>query len=192
MNSRLIVRRLPADDELGGLSEWLTDEELAAADGFAPQRRREYLTWRAVVRQELGRSVAISYAPNGAPRVDCGLHIGVSHSRNVVAVCIGERPCTVDTEPADRNFESVRRRYMTEHEAALSDDPRLAAAVWCAKEALYKLGGREGCDFLRDIRIRSVDFDEGAICGTVHDSAEIRLAISYLDDNIIVSGEIGK
>lgn len=189
MNSRLIVMRLPADDELDRLSEWLTAGELAEAESFAPHRRREYLTWRAVVRQELGRSVAISYAPNGAPQVDCGAHIGVSHSKNLVAVCIGECPCAVDTEPLDRDFSRVRERCITASESALSDDPHLPAALWCAKETLYKLGGRAGTDFLRDIRITSVDFAVGRICGTIHDSAEIRLAISYLDDNIIVSGE---
>ena len=189
MNSRLIIRRLPADDESVQLSEWVTAEELTTADSFAPQRRREYLTWRAVVRQELGRDVSISYARNGAPTVGCGLHIGVSHSRNLVAVCIGEQPCAVDTEPLGRNFENVRQRYMSGYESALSDDPRLSAAVWCAKETLYKLGGHEGCDFLRDIRITSVDFDKDAICGTIYGGNEIRLAISYMDDNIVVSGE---
>lgn len=189
MNSRLIIRLMPDDSELDGLSEWLTAEELAAAGGFAPHRRREYLAWRAAVRQELGRGVAISYASNGAPQVDCGVHISVSHSRNLVAVCIGERPCAVDTEPATRNFDRVRRRYISAAESALSSDPRMAAAVWCAKEALYKLGGRKETDFLHDIRITSVDFAEGRICGTVHDSGEIALAMKFLDENIIVFGE---
>ena len=196
MISRLTVRRLDDNAEPGewmaGLCGWVTAQELAAAMEFAPRRRREYLTWRAAVRQELGRDVAISYDAAGAPQVDCGVFIGVSHSKNLVAVCIGELPCAVDTEPLDRNFERVRRRFMTLAESALSDDSRLAAAIWCAKEALYKLGGHEGCDFLRDIRILSVDFAAGRIVGTVHDSGEIALAMEFLDDNIIVCGEICK
>ena len=186
MSSRLIVSTLPPDDELEG---WVTAEELAACRGFAPRRRRETLAWRAMVRRELGRDVAITYGANGAPQVDCGAFISVSHSANLVAVRIGTAPCTVDTEPLVRNFERVRRRYMTRAEEALSDDRRLPAAVWCAKEALYKLAGRPDSDFLRDIAVTSVDFAAGTLRGTIHGSGEIELTIEIHDNNIIVHGE---
>ena len=186
MNSRLIVRTLPSDDELARLSEWVTAGELAAAAEFAPQRRREYLAWRAAVRQELGRDIAISYDANGAPKLGNGLYVSVSHSQNLVAVCIGDSPCAVDTEPLERNFDRVRKRYLSAEEAALSDDPRLAAAVWCAKEALYKLGGRNGCDFLRDIRVTAVDFSEGCIVGTIHGRGPTVLRMEIRGGDIIV------
>ena len=183
MNSRLIVSPLLPEEESAG---WATDAELAACSGFAPRRRAEYLAWRAVVRRELGRSVGISYAPNGAPRVDCGVHIGVSHSQRLVAVVIGGSPCAVDTEPLDRGFGRVRRRYLAEAESALCDDERLPAAVWCAKETLYKLAGRPDTDFLRDIAVTAVDFAAGTIRGTIHGTPEIEMSIEFLDDNIIV------
>lgn len=186
MTNRLIVKELSDCEPADWTDAWVTDDERAAAAGFAPHRRREYLTWRAVVRRELGRDTAITYAANGAPQVGGGAFISVSHSKNIVAVCIGDTPCAVDTEPLDRNFDRVRRRYMTAAEEALSDDVRLAAAVWCAKEALYKLHGREGCDFLRDIRIESVDFGSGSIAGSIHDSGTIELSIEYFGDNIVV------
>ena len=186
---KLIVRPLPLDDAFAGRE---SADDIAAAEGFAPHRRREFLAWRSRVRRELGSAVPISYDAHGAPCVDCGVHIGVSHSRRMVAVCIGDSPCAVDTEPLDRDFGRVRERYIAASESALSDDPRLSAALWCAKETLYKLGGRAGTDFLRDIRIESVDFASGRMAGTIHGGEEIRLAISYLDDNIVVSGEIGK
>lgn len=184
MNNRLIVRPLPSEEESAG---WVTADERSAAAEFAPQRRREFLAWRAVVRRELGRGVTISYREDGAPQVDCGVHIGVSHSRNLVAVVFGEAPCAVDTEPLGRNFNRVRRRYMTPAESALSDDPRMAAAVWCAKEALYKLAGRPATDFLNDIAVTAVDFGAGTMRGTIHGSSEIGLAVEFLGDNVIVS-----
>lgn len=193
MNMRLILCELPADEEpaawMARVREWVTDEELAASAGFAPHRRREYLVWRAAVRQELGRGTDIRYDAAGAPQVGGGMYISVSHSQRLVVVCVADAPCAVDTEPLTRNFDRVRRRYMTDSEAALNDDPRLAAAVWCAKEALYKLEGREGCDFLRDISVTEVDFDKGRICGAVYGGKEIQLEISYLADNIIVSSK---
>ena len=186
MSSRLIVRRLDCDEEPAGLSEWTTAAEQSEAVGFAPRRRREYLMWRAVVRQELGRDVAISYAANGAPQVDCGAFISISHSADLVTVCISDGPCAVDTEPLRRNFDRVKPRYLSAAEASLSDDVRLAAAVWCAKEALYKLASREGIDFLNDIRIVAVDFTAGTITGTVCGGSHIVLKMEFVDDNIIV------
>ena len=190
MSNRLIIRRLSdntdGDGWLAGIRSWLTAEELAAAENFAPRRRRDFLTWRAAVRQELGRDVEISYDASGAPLLGGGLHIGVSHSANIAVVIVGDAPCAVDTEPLTRNFERVRRRYMTESEAVLSDDGRLPAAVWCAKEALYKLGGGCGCDFLRDIVVTEVDFAAGRICGTVCGSAPVVLKMEIFEDNIIV------
>ena len=197
MSSRLIIRQLVGEADSGewmdGVCDWVTAQELSESESFAPRRRREYLTWRATVRQELGRDVAIGYDASGAPKVDrSGVFISVSHSKNLVAVCIGNARCAVDTEPLDRNFGRVQSRYMSEDESLLSDDGRLAAAVWCAKEALYKLGGRVGTDFLYDIAVTHVDFAAGRICGTIHGSRVVELAMTCADDNIIVSGEAGE
>jgi hypothetical protein len=46
---------------------------------------------------------------------------------------------------------------MTAAERALCAEEWWAAAVWCAKECLYKMAGREGADFKRDIVVESVD-----------------------------------
>ena len=49
-------------------ARWTTSEERAAAAGFVSERRRaEFLTWRAVVRRELGDDVGIAYDALGAP-----------------------------------------------------------------------------------------------------------------------------
>ena len=186
MRNSLIVRRLPLDDEYAGRE---SADDMAAAEGFAPHRRREFLAWRAIVRSELGRDVTISYDENGAPQVDCGAHIGVSHSRSMVAVCIGDAPCAVDIESLGRNFGRISRRYISDDEAALSDDPRLPAALWCAKETLYKLAGERSLDFLNDLRIKSVDFASGRICGSVR-GVDVMLRMEQTGDHILVCGRL--
>ena len=50
-----------------GVAGWVTSDELAEAGRFVREgRRREYLTWRAVVRRELGADVRIAYDAAGA------------------------------------------------------------------------------------------------------------------------------
>ena len=59
----------------------VTPGERAAAQEFLRERRRrEFLTWRAVVRRELGDDVSIAYDEAGAPVIrGREVHIGVSH-----------------------------------------------------------------------------------------------------------------
>ena len=54
-----------------GVAGWVTSDELSEAGRFVREgRRREYLTWRAVGRRELGADVRIAYEAAGAPGVD--------------------------------------------------------------------------------------------------------------------------
>lgn len=146
-----------------GVAGWVTSDELAEAGRFVREgRRREYLTWRAIVRRELGADVRIAYDAAGAPVVDRdGVYVGVSHCRGRVAVCLSDVPCAVDIEPETRDFSRAAPRYMSPSELALSGDPLLPAAVWCAKEALYKYAGRRELDLLRDLRLLEADLGEG-------------------------------
>lgn len=167
---------------------WVTPGEMAAAQGFLRERRRrEYLTWRAVVRRELGADVGIAYNDAGAPVVDReGVYIGVSHCAGRVAVCISDAPCAVDIEPVSRNFSRAVPRYMSPGEQALSGDPLLPAAVWCAKEALYKYAGQPGLDLLRDLHVDAVDFGAGTVSGRVADGDAVRLSLRCADGFIAV------
>ena len=54
--------------DAGETGPWVAAAELAAAAAFGSARRRaEYLTWRTMVRRELGRCVEITYDAAGAP-----------------------------------------------------------------------------------------------------------------------------
>lgn len=183
MNSRLVVEPLPP---LRELLHGAAPEDMAATEGFPESRRREALAWRAIVRRETGTNVRIRYDSNGAPAIDAGGFIGVSHSRNLVAVRFSDRRCAVDTEPLDRDFSRAVGRYMTPAERALSDDRRLPAAVWCAKETLCKFAGRRGTNLLRDLRVLAVDFAAGSILGSAYGCAPLKLGIELLETDIVV------
>ena len=170
----------PPMDE-AGVAGWVTSDELAEAGRFVREgRRREYLTWRAVVRRELGADVRIAYDAAGAPVVDRdGVYVGVSHCRSDV-------PCAVDIEPEARDFSRAAPRYMSPSELALSGDPLLPAAVWCAKETLYKYARRPGLDLLHDLRVEAVDFAAGTVVGRIGGGEAIRLTLHRADGFITV------
>lgn len=172
----------------GEAAAWATAEERAAAAAFGSERRRrEYLTWRALVRRELGRDVHIAYDAVGAPVLENRPeHLSVSHCDGRVAVCLSLRRCAVDIEPVTRNFGRVLSRYMTPEEQALADDPLLPAAVWCAKETLYKYAGRRELDLLRDLRITEADLAAGCLAGRIAGGAPVAMRLLCRDGYLAI------
>jgi len=165
---RIIVERMPSEEEA---SRCANEEDLLFAARFGlPRRRAEFLAWRNIVRRELGEGVRLSYSPVGTPVVvNEDIYIGVSHCRDAVAVIISPRRCAVDIEPLARDFSKVAPRFISDDERRLSDDERLSAALWCAKETLYKYSGRQALDLKRNIRVESVDFESERIVGYICD-----------------------
>lgn len=172
----------------GEAAAWATAEERAAAAAFGSERRRrEYLTWRALVRRELGRDVRIAYDAVGAPVLENRPeYLSVSHCDGRVAVCLSLRRCAVDIEPVTRNFGRVLSRYMTPEEQALADDPLLPAAVWCAKETLYKYAGRRELDLLHDLRITEADLAAGCLAGRIAGGAPVAMRLLCRDGYLAI------
>lgn len=181
----LIIESPMTAEEVVG---WVTADELSHAQTFGSERRRrEFLTWRALVRRALGADVQLAYNTVGAPVVvNRSLHISVSHCTDRVAVRIADGPCAVDIESEGRNFRRALARYMTSAEQLLSGHPLLPAAVWCAKEALYKYAGREELDLLRDIRIVGVDFSAGKLRGCIGEQTPVELTMNRDGGFIVV------
>lgn len=184
--NRLLTAFPAAADALDG---WIAADERAAADAFGSERRRrEYLTWRAVVRRALGPDVRIGYDANGAPQLlDLSLHLSVSHCAGLVAVALSDAPCAVDAESAGRDFSRVCSRYLTPSEASLSSDPLWPAVAWCAKETLYKYARRRELDLCRDLRLLEADLAGGRIVGRIGDGALLPMRIDRVEEALVVS-----
>lgn len=176
--------------EAAELERNATAAELKSVEGItSASRRAERLAWRALLRS-LEPKATIEYLPSGKPQIlnSKYQHISVSHCSDSVVVALSEKPCGVDVERIDRNFERVKSRYISEPEFKLSAELYWAAVVWCAKEALYKMAGREGVDFKKDIVIKSAH-RQGVSLSLIaelfgHDQVELRGEI--VDDNHIL------
>ena len=192
ISPRLCIESPKPEDET---SFWTTDEEVAQAAAFrSERRRREFLTWRAIVRRELGRDTRIAYNGLGAPILPDGeAFVSVSHCPGCLAVCLSPNRCAVDIERANRDFSRVAARFLTPDEAALSTDPRWPGLVWCAKETLYKYAGQRNLNLLRDLRIEhvgsnpDVPLNEWTIEGRIgHEEEPILLSAGCIGDFLVV------
>lgn len=171
--------------EWGEYAPLITDEDAAVLARFGNERRRAAgAAWRLALRQELGDDITIGYDEVGAPFVRTGVDaagvadaadaarkcfIGVSHSRRWAAVIIADSPCAIDIEDAGRNYSRAKEKFLSPREASLPEagDPLFLPAVWCAKEALYKISGRAGLELVEDLRITRVDFDDMTMRGEI-------------------------
>lgn len=182
-----LLTALPA--AVAALDGWIAADERAAADAFGSERRRrEYLTWRAVVRRALGPDVRIGYDANGAPQLlDLSLHLSVSHCAGLVAVALSDAPCAVDAESTGRDFSRVCTRYLTPSEASLSSDPLWPAVAWCAKETLYKYARRRELDLCRDLRLLEADLARGRLVGRIGDGALLPMRIDRVEEVLVIS-----
>lgn len=175
---------------LASLEEEATFADRASLEGITSSARRaERLAWRRVLRRVEGEACEVFYTEQGAPCLKNShyQHISVSHCADLVAVVFAQSPCGVDVERVERNFERVARRYVSATEQALVTGKCDLAAIWCAKEAIYKMMGRVGVDFVRDIEILSINFPHGEIVARASDIGEIRLGLMQPDSEHILA-----
>ena len=164
--SRVFIEPIPSEEEL---LQTAAAEDIAIVEQFgSAHRRREVLAWRAIVRRELGGDCKIGYDEWGAPEVSLPeIYISVSHSREVVAVIIGSKPCAIDIEECGRNFNGVAERFATAEERALSNEEDWLAKLWCAKEALYKYYRKGEVEIREDIKILGYNADSTSLQASV-------------------------
>lgn len=190
----IAAREIPSDSST--LVESLAEDERAYATALAPNRRREWVTWRALLREQAERwgvgeqALRVAYSTAGEPQFE-GLEgsISVTHSRRFVALARSwAGRCGIDIEHLDRNFERIENKYISDVERQLStaNDERFRAAVWCAKEAMFKCVRREGVDFRRDLQLTEVDFEGGNVRGTAF-GKPISGVIHQLDGALLVA-----
>lgn len=159
--ARIWLARLADEAALARYAGWLTPQEAARATGFArPQRRRQFLAGRALLRIGLGdmlgiapESIALDAVPGRAPTLlvpQGGVAgITVSHSGAWVACAASVDTALgldIETRDAARDVMALARQSFDaaacEALAALApaQRPDLFYAMWSELEARIKLG----------------------------------------------------
>jgi 4'-phosphopantetheinyl transferase len=132
----------------------LSDEEKALLASFRNETRRtHWLSYRLTIGHLLGHGKAIvSYLGNGKPLVtNLPGHISVTHSGSFSAVIYNPNlRVGIDIERIKPRIESVAQRFLSEEELSNIQEPQRMehlVSLWAAKEALFKLWGKEEVDF---------------------------------------------
>ena len=154
-----VVLWLSPLDERHHCPEWLQPFEREALENLSPQRAREVLRSRVLLRRLAARvlgcgpqTVPLRADPGHPPQLQPaqGWHLSLSHSRGAALAAIARQPLGVDLEVGNRPITPrLARRFFSAQEAntldALEQEhgpqwaQRQRLACWLAKESLCKL-----------------------------------------------------
>ena len=137
--------------------------------------KREWLATRALLHNLLGDDIRIAYDKDGAPRLvninqeqisqdssymqddEQGLPaISISHSHQWVAIALAtsKKSIGLDLEFVSEKAGRVQHKFLTQEEQLLISPTLSPTALWCAKEATYKLCNHSGTFFfLEEMRL---------------------------------------
>ncbi len=129
-------------------------------------RKKQWLAYRVLIRSMLSpEEFPVEYDDSGKPYLaGAKIHISVTHSGDLAGVIISSEGLVgIDLEEIRGRIEKVRERFLSPEElGGVGSDLNHAVltTAWCAKEALYKLFGKRGLDFRKNIRLDLQDISE--------------------------------
>ena len=115
------------------------------------KRKKEHLVSRLLVN-EICPTKTIIYNKFGAPELDNGKHISISHSKELVAVILSNKKTGLDIEQISEKPLRLASKFISEKNLIKLNKEK-ATLIWCVKEAIYKWHQKGGVDFVKDIII---------------------------------------
>ncbi|MFM2135128.1 MAG: hypothetical protein RL021_528, partial [Bacteroidota bacterium] len=133
----------------------------------SPSRKREFLAVRRLVRQLAGDSAIIRYDSDGAPQLEDGRSLSITHSGDCVGVMTGETGrMGIDLETIRENIDRIVQKFMDDAEQASFGSlltPEAMHVIWCAKEILFKIYRKGGIDFRKDLEVKPTTIRETGV-----------------------------
>ncbi len=165
-----------SEEELRLMNRLSAGEQDYLASLQSPLRRKHWLSYRLILPALLPGNLlsGISYDAAGKPFLDNGARqLSVAHSGVFSAAIISEKQAVgIDIEEIQPKIHRLAHKFLCEEEMEYrfpAHPTESLMALWCAKEALFKLHGKTGVSIREHILIQ--DF---AFTGTGRLNGEIR------------------
>jgi 4'-phosphopantetheinyl transferase len=161
--ARVLVCKVTGSVET--LKEQLTliDSDKTVFEKLVSEKRKlEFLGIRIALKSLIGREIQIQYDGEGKPSLsDNSYQISVSHSNKWIAVMIHPNKKTgIDIECPTDKIQKLYTRFLSlteQKELSGGKDNKQLLLAWSAKEALFKIIGKEAIDFANQLRIYPFD-----------------------------------
>jgi len=148
------------------------------------KRKLEFLGVRVALKQLLGYEVTVKYDAEGKPFLaDDSFHISVSHSGKWIAVMAHpNKSVGVDLEVPTDKIQKIYTRFLSEteqRELSGGQNIQQLQIAWSAKEALYKIIGKEAVDFAKQLRIYPFEVKENGEIRAEHIPSKKQYKLHY-------------
>ena len=148
------------------------------------KRKTEHLVSRLLVN-EICPTNSIIYNEFGAPELDNGKHISISHSKELVAVIISDKKTGLDTEQISEKSLRLATKFVSEKNLIKLNKEK-ATLIWCIKEAVYKWHQKGGVDFIKDIVIPEFNAEEHGKVTAYFRKKELNLNYLKINNHYLV------
>lgn len=154
----------------------LNEKEKELIDAIKhPQRKLHWLSSRVLIRtlMQTNRFIHLESDLNGKPVIrNFPVELSLSHSADLSALLLSKKfKVGIDIEQMDHKVLRIQHKFVSEKELQwVSEEERVEQlyAIWCAKEAMYKLYGQKKLDFRQHLFVERFDYaDSGLINGKI-------------------------
>ena len=148
------------------------------------KRKKEFLASRLLV-QEISQNTIITYNEFGAPELDNGKYISISHSKEMVAIIISEQQVGLDIEQISEKALRLAAKFISaKNQSNLTKEK--ATLIWCCKEAIFKWHQTGGVDFIKDIIIPEFSAKEKGEIAIQFKNKELNLNYQKINNHYLV------
>jgi 4'-phosphopantetheinyl transferase len=159
-NTNLLVWHITEDEAF--LSEGIALTDLCVnrlTSMKSDIHRRGFLSVRHLLAAAGYTPNALLYDAFGKPHLSDGTFISISHSHEFSAIALSDRPIGVDIEKEGSKIHRIAPKFLHSNEFTDNASDRIRTSQWCIKESAYKVFGKKGLSFLKDIRTTEMDSD---------------------------------
>lgn len=120
------------------------------------QQQKGFLATRKLILHAGIDSASLKYNQNGAPFLDSGKHLSITHSKTQAGIALGDHLLGLDIEEYHHKIEKIAPKFLHKDEdyAIKSNNPiEMLTRIWTAKESLYKALNISGISFSKQLLI---------------------------------------
>jgi phosphopantetheinyl transferase len=141
------------------------------------QHQKGFLATRKLILHAGIDSATVKYNPNGAPFLDSGKHLSITHSKTQAGIAVGDHSLGFDIEEYHLKIQNIAPKFLhkDEYYAIESLNPiETLTRIWTAKEALYKALNIPGISFSKQLLITPFQADQTKGNAEVRGGGELR------------------
>ena len=134
------------------LEELMQQSADISTPDFNNKRKKEYLVSRLLLK-DIAPNTRIIYNKYGAPGLENGKHISISHSKHLVTIILSKQKVGLDIETISEKPLRLSSKFISKdvHQNLTEEK---ATLIWCVKEAIFKWHQKGNVDFKKDMKIK--------------------------------------